>query len=228
VSSVWALVVAAGSGSRFGRPKQFAPLCGRPVVAWAVDAARARCDGVVLVLPAAHLPPEPSKPDERFGADLVVAGGASRSASVRQGLAAVPADAEVIVVHDAARPLATAALFEAVLGPLADASVAGAVCAVPVADTLKRLGGAGSDATWRPVLETVDRQELVAVQTPQAFRADILRRAHLGEPEATDDAGLVEALGATVVVVPGDPANLKLTGAADLAYAEHLASTGRA
>ena len=227
MSSVWALVVAAGSATRFGRPKQFAPLCGRPVVAWAVDVARSRCDGVVLVLPAAQLPPEPSEPDDRFGADLVVAGGDTRSASVRAGLAAVPEAADVVVVHDAARPLATPALFDAVLAPLADSAVAGVVCAVPVADTLKRLGPASGADPWRPVVETVDRQDLVAVQTPQAFRAEVLRRAHAGRPEATDDAGLVEALGSTVVVVPGDPANLKLTSPADLAYAEHLASAGR-
>jgi 2-C-methyl-D-erythritol 4-phosphate cytidylyltransferase len=227
VSSVWALVVAAGSGTRFGRPKQFAPLCGRPVVAWAVDVARSRCDGVVLVLPAAHLPSEPSKPDERFGADLVVAGGDSRSASVRAGLGAVPAEAEVVVVHDAARPLATPALFDAVLAPLADSAVAGVVCAVPVADTLKRLGAAGRDAAWRPVVETVDRQELVAVQTPQAFRAEVLRRAHAGEPEATDDAALVESLGERVVVVAGDPANRKLTTPLDLVVAEALVAGAR-
>lgn len=225
MGSVWSLVVAAGSGTRFGQPKQFAPLCGRPVLAWSVDAARSHADGVVLVLPRDHVDPGSGRADGApYGADVVVAGGASRSASVRCGLAAIPAEAAVVVVHDAARPLATPALFDAVLGPLADPSVAGAVCAVPVADTLKRVQAPEAGSPWPVVVGTIDRSLLVAVQTPQAFRASVLRHAHAGEAEATDDAGLIEATGATVVVVPGDPANLKLTTPADLAYAEHLMS----
>lgn len=211
--SVWAVVVAGGSGSRFGRPKQFAELAGRPVVAWSVDAARAVADGVVLVLPAADAARSGAN---AYGADRVVAGGPSRSASVRCGLAAVADDATVVVVHDAARPLAGPALFTAAVAALADGA-AGAICAVPVADTLKRL-----DDTGDAVAATVDRHGLVAVQTPQAFRADVLRRAHAAGGEATDDAALVESLGATVRVVAGDPVNVKLTTPADLAYAEHL------
>ncbi|HVX23051.1 MAG TPA: 2-C-methyl-D-erythritol 4-phosphate cytidylyltransferase [Acidimicrobiales bacterium] len=216
---VWAVVVAGGSGTRFGRPKQFADLAGRPVVAWAVAAARAAVDGVVLVLPADQLPVAPA---DRFGADRIVAGGASRSASVRCGLAAVPADADVVVVHDAARPLAGPELFVAVLDALADGVAGGAICAVPVADTLKRVAPDPSTPHRAAVTGTVDRDDLVAVQTPQAFPADVLRRAHATAGEATDDAGLVEALGATVRVVAGHPDNLKLTTPADLAYAEHL------
>jgi 2-C-methyl-D-erythritol 4-phosphate cytidylyltransferase len=135
-----------------------------------------------------------------------VAGGASRSASVRAGLAAVPADAEVVVVHDAARPAARPALFESVVAAVlagADAAIPG----VPLVDTVKRVAGG-------VVVETLDRTALVAVQTPQAFRAAVLREA---EGEATDDAALVEAAGGRVVVVPGDPANLKVTEPADLA-----------
>ncbi len=208
VGTVWAVVLAAGEGRRFGLPKQFAPLAGRPVVAWSVDAARSVCDGVVLVLPAGEV-------GEEFGADVSVAGGPTRSDSVRRGLAAVPADAEVVVVHDAARPLADPALFAATVAALDDPSVAGAVTAVEVTDTVKRV----ADGV---VLGTLRRHDLVAVQTPQAFRADVLRRAHAGTPEATDDAALVEALGATVRVVPGDPCNVKLTTATDLAFAEYL------
>lgn len=211
---VWAVVVAGGSGSRFGRPKQFDLLAGVPVVEWAVTAARRSADGVVLVAPADRV-----DDSRRFGADVTVAGGASRSASVRCGLEHVPGDASVVVVHDAARPLASAGLFAAVVAPLLDSS-SGAdavVCALPVADTLKRLAPDGVT-----VAGTVDRHTLVAVQTPQAFRADILRKAHETGGEATDDAALVEALGGTVRVVPGEPQNVKLTVVADLTYLEHL------
>lgn len=207
---MWAVVVAGGSGTRFGRPKQFALLAGRPVVEWSVAACRPAAGGVVLVVPDGHL-------DRPHGADTVVAGGPTRSASVRNGLAAVPGDAAVILVHDAARPLAGPSLFLAVLAALDDPSADGAVCALPVADTLKRV-----DPSLGTITETVDRADLVAVQTPQAFRAGILRRAHARDVEATDDAALVEGLGATVRVVPGDPRNVKLTTPADLAFAEHL------
>lgn len=212
---MWAIVVAAGSGHRFGAPKQFARLGGRLMVQWSVDAARGVADGVVLVIP--DTPPEPgSAGDGSYGADVVVPGGDTRAASVRAGLAAVPASAEVIVVHDGARPLASPALFRSVV----DAVTGGAEAAVPamaVADTLKRVEG---DA----VVATVARDGIVAVQTPQAFRADLLRRAHARDPDATDDAALVEALGATVRVVPGDPRNLKVTTAADLEIAQALAA----
>lgn len=205
--SVWAVVVAGGSGERFGAPKQFAMLAGRPLYQWALDAARPVVDGVVLVVPA-------GTSDLPAGADAVVEGGASRAASVRSGLAAVPDDAEVVVVHDAARPLATTALFRAVV----DAVQAGAQAVVPalaVSDTLKRVRG---DA----VVSTMDRQSVVAVQTPQAFSAPVLRAAHDSGAEATDDAGLVEARGGTVRVVPGDPRNLKVTTPADLEVVQAL------
>jgi 2-C-methyl-D-erythritol 4-phosphate cytidylyltransferase len=210
--AAWTIVVGAGSGSRFGGdvPKQYADLRGRRVLDWSLQAARASSDGVVLVVAAERVDdPEPL-------ADVVVAGGATRSASVRAGLAVVPevqddANVDVIVVHDAARPLATAEVFRAVIDAVhqgADAALPG----VPVADTIKRV----VDET---VVETVDRADLVAVQTPQAFSASALRRAHEGEPEATDDAALIEAMGGRVVVVPGDPTNRKLTVAADLLLA---------
>lgn len=206
MNRVWVIVVAGGSGVRFGGAKQFAPLAGRRVLDWSLDVARTHADGVVLVVPPDRLAvPEPA-------ADIVVAGGATRSASVRAGLAAVPAEASVIVVHDAARPVATPALFAAVV----DAVLAGAAAALPgadVADTIRlRAGG------------VVDRDLLVRVQTPQAFAAAALRAAHAGEPDATDDAALVEQAGGRVVVVPGEPSNLKITDGDDLAVAElHLA-----
>ena len=205
---VWAVLVAGGGGSRFGGAKQYVEVAGRRVVDWSLDAARTDADGVVAVVPADDIDrPLP-------GADAVVAGGATRSESVRAGLAAVPDDAAVVVVHDAARPAAGPDLFRAVVAAVragADAAVPG----VPVVDSLRwRAGGA------------VDRDEVVAVQTPQAFAAAALRAAHTGGSDASDDATLVERAGGRVVVVEGDPANLKLTHPADAeAVARHLGET---
>lgn len=200
----WCIVVAAGSGARFGERKQYLGLAGRRVLDWALDHAASHADGVVLVVPAdAAGRPEP-------GADVVVAGGASRSASVRAGLAAVPADAEFVLVHDAARPVPVPEVWSRVLAAL-EAGADCAVPAVPVTDTLRAVGGA-----------TIDRASIVAVQTPQGFRAAQLRAAHVGEPEGTDDASLVEASGGRVVLVDGDPANIKITTPVDLNLAELL------
>lgn len=205
---VWTIVVAAGVGSRFGRAKQYETLGDKRVLDWALDAARSVSEGVVLVVP-----PDTAGRRET-GIDAVVPGGTTRSGSVRAGLAAVPGDANVIVVHDAARPLAPVHLFEDVIAAVR----AGADCAVPglaVANTVKRVEGS-------QVVETVDRADLVEVQTPQAFAATALRSAHAGEPDATDDAGLIEAGGGSVVVVAGDPSAFKLTHPHDLAVARAL------
>ncbi len=205
--SVWAVVVAGGSGLRYGGPKQFDQLAGRRVVDRAVAPALETCDGVVVVVPAGD--------DGRVqGVDAVVEGGATRSDSVRAGLASVPPDAEVIVVHDAVRPLATAGLFSAVIDAVR-AGADGALPAVAVSDTLKRV----SDGR---VTETVRRDDVVRAQTPQAFRASVLRRAHRSCPQASDDAAVVEAAGGSVLVVPGDPANIKITEPSDIAVAEAL------
>ena len=200
--------MAAGSGERFGSPKQYEQLGDCRVLDWAVSNARAASSGVVLVVPADRI----ASPER--GVDVVVAGGPTRSASVRAGLRAVPDDADVVVVHDAARPLAPASLFDAVVAAVrsgADAAVPG----LPVADTLKQV------AAGR-VVSTLDRTALVVVQTPQAFAASALRAAHAGEPEATDDAALVEAAGGRVDVVPGDPRAMKVTGPHDLVLASAL------
>jgi 2-C-methyl-D-erythritol 4-phosphate cytidylyltransferase len=193
---VWAIVVAAGRGERFGRPKQYEVVAGRRVLDWSVEAARAACDGVVVVVP----------PGDPTG----VEGGETRTASVRSGLAAVPDDAEVVVVHDAARPAAGVGLFRAVIAAV-EAGADGAVPGVAVTDTVKRIDAASA------VVETLDRSTLVAVQTPQAFRAEVLRQAHASGEEATDDAALVERIGGRVVVVPGHTGNRKLTDPDDLA-----------
>jgi 2-C-methyl-D-erythritol 4-phosphate cytidylyltransferase len=200
---VWAIVVAAGAGSRFGGPKQYEDLGGRRVLDWSLDAARAACPGGVVLV----VPPERARDGEPT-ADRVVAGGATRAASVRAGLAAVAADADVVVVHDAARRFADAAIFAAVVDAVAHGAD-GAVPGLPVADTVKRVDGGR-------VVATVERDGLVAVQTPQAFRAEVLRRAHAHGADATDDAAVVEAAGGCVVVVDGDPANVKLTTRGDL------------
>jgi 2-C-methyl-D-erythritol 4-phosphate cytidylyltransferase len=200
---VWAVVVAAGRGDRFGGPKQYEALAGRRVVDWALEAAAARAEGVVLVVP-----PERAGDVEPV-ATAVVAGAATRSGSVRAGLAAVAESADVVLVHDAARPLAPPELFDAVLAAVADGAD-GAVPGLPVTDTVKRVGPDGA------VLETLDRRSLVSVQTPQAFRAEALRAAHAAGGEASDDAALVEAAGGRVVVVPGAVAAAKVTERGDL------------
>lgn len=204
---MWAIVVAAGGGTRFGGAKQFARLGGVSVLDRAVATATSVCDGVVVVLaPGADWPNPRSVP--------AVTGGATRSASVRAGLAAVPDDAEVVVVHDAARPLASADLYGRVIAAVRDGADA-AVPALPIVDTVKRVAG-------ERVVETVPRDGLVVVQTPQAFRASVLRAAHTGSAEGTDDAAVVEEAGGAVVVVDGEPRNMKLTVAADLDVAAAL------
>ena len=221
---MWSIVVAGGSGRRFGQLKQFSELAGRPVLEWAVQACRPCSAGVVLVLPATAAGEAP----DLHGADTVVPGGATRADSVRRGLAAVPQEAAVIIVHDAARPLASPALFDAVIAAVTDGGADGAAPGVTPSDTIKVVDESGR------VTDTLNRDRLVAIQTPQAFRAEALRRAHAeahaeahadadaAPAGATDDAMLVEALGGTVLVVPGEPDNLKITAPDDLHAAERL------
>ena len=245
-AGVWAIVAAAGEGNRFGGAKQFSRLGDRCVLDWAVQGAARWCEGVVVVLPSgraagehAWRPPEsPADPADRAdcadpadradradvadragladlaGRVVVVAGGVLRSDSVRCGLDRVPDDAEIVLVHDGARPLATDGVFERVIEAVR-AGADGAVPVVDVTDTIRWRGGG-----------TADRRRLAAVQTPQAFRADALRAAHAGGADATDDATLVEAAGATVVTVDGDSRNLKITEAHDLVTAEALLEIG--
>ncbi len=208
---VWTIVVAGGGGTRFGGPKQFAALAGRTVLDRSVTTALANSDGVVVVLPEDSLWELP----QELRANVIRAiGGATRSASVRSGLAKVPENVEIVLVHDAARPLCSGTLFGAVIATVRD----GADCAVPalpISDTIKRIDG-------NRVVETVSRENVVTVQTPQAFRAATLRSAHAGAPEGTDDAALIERIGGTVVIVAGETRNLKITMPDDLIVAYGL------
>ncbi len=202
--TVAAVVVAGGRGVRFGGPKQFSVLGYETVAARSVRVSRSVADFVVLVVPDEY-----DGPGE--GADAVVPGGDTRAASVRAGLKALP-DCDIVVVHDAARPLASQRLFTAVV----DAVTAGADAAIPglrVTDTVKRIANRDGQSI---VVGTIDRSELVTVQTPQAFRRDVLERAHHTLSDATDDAALVEAMGGVVVIVSGEVSNLKITDPSDL------------
>lgn len=202
--SVWTIVVAAGKGERFGAPKQLMPLGAHRVLDHALATAIASSDGVVLVVPA--------ETTWDVGAVRTTVGGETRAESVRAGLAMVPDDAEIVLVHDAARPLADHALFARVTDAVRDGAD-GAVPGLAIADTVKQVRDGA-------VVGTIPRETLVTVQTPQAFRASVLRAAHATGAEGTDDASVVEGAGATVVVVAGDVDNFKITEPADLERAE--------
>lgn len=209
-----ALIVAAGTGERLGagRPKALVELAGRPLVQWSIDALAqlGELEQIVVALPAG-VPAPPGV--------TAVEGGPVRSDSVRRALAAAPAG-DPVLVHDAARPLLTAALAAKVIATLeADAAADAAIAAAHVTDTIKR----GLDGV---VTETLDRSELWAVQTPQVFRRDALERA-LDVPDeliaqATDDAWLVERLGGSVLLVENDEPNHKVTSPVDLQIAALL------
>jgi 2-C-methyl-D-erythritol 4-phosphate cytidylyltransferase len=207
--TVVGIVPAAGRGERLGGqvPKALVVCAGRPLYEWSLDVLGEVCDRVVVAVP----PGEPTGPDR-------VTGGESRSESVRNALAAAP-EAEVAVVHDAARPLVTAELVRECVAAVHD-GWDGAVAAAPVTDTVKE---AGPDLR---VERTLDRSRLWAIQTPQAFRAEALRAALDAPAErlaaATDDASLVEAAGGSVRIVAAPPENLKVTGPLDLERAERL------
>jgi 2-C-methyl-D-erythritol 4-phosphate cytidylyltransferase len=211
--SVWAVLAAAGSGERLGadRPKAFARLGELPLLAESLRRLDESdwLDSIVVVAPPGWEEPAILLAEELGAGKVtsVVAGGATRAESVRLGVAEVPADALVVLVHDAARPILPDEVVERVLAPLSE-GWDGVVPALPLADTVKRVRG-------EEVLETLARDELVAAQTPQAFLADVLRRAVEGG-EASDCAALVERAGGRVKVVAGDPRLLKVTTPADL------------
>jgi 2-C-methyl-D-erythritol 4-phosphate cytidylyltransferase len=199
--SVVGIVPAAGAGERLGAdvPKAFAVLGGRPMVEWSLDVLRQVCDRVVVAVPPDRVEP----PD-------FVAGGATRSESVRNALAAAP-EASVAVVHDAARPLVTVELVRRCLDALEE-GYDGVIAAIPVTDTVKEVEHGN-------IVRTPDRGRLWAAQTPQVFRAEALRSA---TGEATDDASLVEAMGGKVRVIEGMRENFKVTTPLDARVAEML------
>jgi 2-C-methyl-D-erythritol 4-phosphate cytidylyltransferase len=213
--SVWALLVAAGTGERLGegRPKAFVGLGELPLLAEPLRRLDESgwVDAIVVAVPAGWEEPAILLAEELSAGKVVAAvtGGATRAESVRLALGEVPTDALVALVHDAARPLVTDAVIERVLAPLSD-GWDGVVPALPLTDTVKSVDG-------ERVTGTLARETLVAVQTPQAFPAATLRRAYEGEiAHATDCASLVEASGGRVTWVEGDPRLLKVTTSADL------------
>jgi 2-C-methyl-D-erythritol 4-phosphate cytidylyltransferase len=217
--SVWAILAAAGRGERLGgnRPKAFANLRGRPLLAESLERLEASdwVDAIVIAAPAGWEEPSILVAEELGCAKVAscVAGGQTRAESVRAGIDEVPGDAAAVLVHDAARPLLPDDVIERVLTALND-GWDGAVPVLPLADTIKRVDG-------RRVVETLVRGELVAAQTPQAFVASVLREAVAGDlAGATDCSSLVEARGGRVAAVPGDPRLLKVTSPEDLGLIE--------
>ena len=220
------IVVAAGVGSRFGAamPKAFVRLSGRSLLTWSVEAALG-CPGVacvVVVAPPGHVSEAERETDGYATVPVrVVPGGAERPDSVAAGLAALPDDVDVVLVHDAARALTPSALFADVAAAVA-AGAPAVVPGLPVVDTVKQVDESGT------VVATPPRASLRAIQTPQGFRRDVLERAHAeaGAHPVTDDAALVEALGLPVLVVPGDPRAHKITTPDDLDRVVALRDSG--
>ncbi|MBD0348669.1 MAG: 2-C-methyl-D-erythritol 4-phosphate cytidylyltransferase [Thermoleophilia bacterium] len=213
--TVWAVLAAGGEGGRLGldRPKAFAPLGARVLLAESLERLEESdwIDGIVVVVPDGWEEPAILLAEELGSGKMVaaVAGGLTRTASVRAGIAEVPADARVVLVHDAARPLVSSGVVERVLTGLNE-GWDGVVPALPLADTVKRIRGAA-------VVETLERENLRATQTPQAFLATALREALASGEEGSDCATLVERRGGRVGVVEGERRLLKVTDAEDLA-----------
>jgi 2-C-methyl-D-erythritol 4-phosphate cytidylyltransferase len=213
-----ALIVAAGRGERLGSggPKALVTLGGRPMLEWSVATLRSlpSIEEIIVALPADALDAAPA-------GTVAVAGGAVRSQSVRAALVA-SGSGDPVVVHDAARPLAPAALFAGALAQLEASGADAVIAAAPVSDTIKEVGADG-----RTVARTLERRQLWAVQTPQVFRRVALERALLGAGDellaaATDDAWLIERAGGTVEVIESGARNLKVTTPTDLKLAELL------
>lgn len=212
---VAAIIVAAGTGRRFGTAKQFALLAGRPVVDWAIEtlARHSQINELIIVLP-----------DESRAAEIksrwpkvkaIVKGGEQRQDSVSRGLEAVSPEMEIVLVHDGVRPLVTAELISRIIE--AAGKEGAAVPAVPIEDTVKMIDG-------EFIAGTINREQLVRVQTPQGFRKNLLQRAICQAKKegyyASDEASLIERMGGRVKIVPGDTKNIKITTPQDLRVAE--------
>ncbi len=222
-----ALVPAAGSGVRLGPggPKALRMLAGEPLLVHAVRAlVAADIPVIVVAAPAADVDAVRELLDPVVGSARlhIVTGGDTRQQSVAQALAVLPPDVDIVLVHDAARPLVPPALVAAVAAAVRDGHDA-VVPGIPVSDTVKRVNNEGA------VVGTPDRAHLRAIQTPQGFRRSVLERAHAtaGDVEATDDAALVERLGLAVHVVPGSDEAFKVTRPLDLMLAETLLTARR-
>jgi 2-C-methyl-D-erythritol 4-phosphate cytidylyltransferase len=196
-------------------PKAFVRCAGRELWEWSAETMRSVCDRVVMAVPADRVPGAGGVTPRQAGDIERIAGGAYRSESVRNAMAEAP-DADIVVVHDAARPFASAELFAACIAAV-EAGADAAIAATPVTNTIKEADGDGR------VTRTLDRSRLWSIQTPQAFRADVLRRALEGDvASATDDASLVEAIGGDVRIVEAPASNFTITWPEDLARAESL------
>ncbi|MDP6964922.1 MAG: 2-C-methyl-D-erythritol 4-phosphate cytidylyltransferase [Acidimicrobiales bacterium] len=206
----WTILVAAGEGFRFGSRKQLAELAGMPVLLHSTISASSVSDGIVVVTVEEDIEIVESCLKSVNQVHQVVKGGATRSESVRCGLERVPHDCEIVIVHDGARPLASQELFESVVRKIKDGAEA-AVPVVSIADSLRSVNG-----------KQINRDEVVAVQTPQAFKASLLREAYSSGEDATDDSALVESVGGTIDFVDGDINNLKITVSTDLLIAEQF------
>jgi 2-C-methyl-D-erythritol 4-phosphate cytidylyltransferase len=221
---VTAVVPAAGGGTRMAasRPKQYLLLGGVPMLARTLQAlsASGRVDSLILVVPPGHEGRCREEVLQPFGlqAEAVIPGGEDRQASVYAGLLRARAETDLVLVHDGARPFVTAVVIQAAVAAAAEAGAA--VVAVPVTDTIKLASPEG----W--LQETPERGRVWAAQTPQVFRAALLREAHVRALQdgfrSTDDSALVERLGHPVRLVPGSPENLKITTTADLALADQI------
>jgi 2-C-methyl-D-erythritol 4-phosphate cytidylyltransferase len=207
--AVWAIVLAGGSGQRFGpRPKQFEPVGGVRMVDRTVLAARRTCDHVVLVLP-------PDQVWDGAPVDALAVGGDHQSESLRAGLSAVPAEAAIVVVADPAHPLAPDSLFDAVIATVQHGAD-GAVPALHIRDVVHRVRDGR-------VVATVPKDDLVLAQSPQAFRVSVLRAVHADRPRPIENSGLLVERGYRVQTVPGEPANLHVTTREELGAVDRLA-----
>jgi len=209
IPNVWTVIVAAGGSSRFGSDKQKVTIGHKTVLECAVSTAGTV--GSVVVVGKAEFIEEIEKTfSSNQSVEAVVAGGSTRTASVSAGLLAVPNTAEIILIHDGARPLASQVLFNRVID-VVNGGVDAVVPGIEISDSLRSVRG-----------HEVNRSEVVAVQTPQGFKASAVRTAYLNKDEFTDDASKVEATGVKVEIIEGEPNNLKITHPVDLLVARQI------
>jgi 2-C-methyl-D-erythritol 4-phosphate cytidylyltransferase len=221
-----AIIVAGGKGKRMGRPKQFLKIAGRPMLAWTLEAFQKAeiIDGIILVIAKEQMA---TARRLRFSKILkVIAGGRERQDSVKNGLAALPEDCEIVAIHDGARPAVTEEIITRAV--VAAREYGAVVIGVPVKDTIKRIESrkprlpAGRLKVENRIVETVKRDALWQAQTPQVFKKDIILQAYENDAVVTDDAMLVERLGIPVIMVMGSYLNLKVTTQEDLKIMEGL------